>query len=216
MNIVNTFSRMPRKASPICFTDIYSYTALMFLYGSSSKALQHSLKQLCLFAVLLFANIAYAEEPLAKLHIETDGDVIYCSSSPHINIQKLSPLLQDGIPITFTWDISIEEAHDYWLNKDVGSVQFYRQIMPDLVSRQWLLKDSNSGISRATASKQQALSFLSQLQHFAVIDKSLLTSGSTYEIRVRLYIEEGEPSNGWWSRLIKLGKTVSLGRFTMP
>ena len=188
----------------------------MFFSGLKSSGVKHSFKQLCLLFMMFFTHLAHAEEPLAKLHIDTSQDVVYCSTTPNTESKQLITLLNDGIPITFTWDISIEEVRDYWLNKDVGNVQFYRQIMPDLVSRQWILKDSNSGISRTTVSEQSAISFLAKLQHFPVIDKSLLVSGVTYQVRVRLYIEEGEVNENWWSNLTKLGKTIALGTFTLP
>jgi hypothetical protein len=95
-------------------------------------------------------------------------------------------------------------------------VQFSRQVVPDLVSRQWLLKDSNSGITNATLSTYKAILFLSSLKNFPIIDKSLLQSGELYIIEVKLYIEEGEVSEHWWDMVTKFGKTVAIGSFTLP
>jgi len=133
-----------------------------------------------------------------------------------MGVDGLDIALKQGSLMTYVWEIIIEEKRDYWLNKDIGSVQVSRQVVPDLLSRQWLLKDSNSGITSATLSTRKAVSFLASLKHFPVIDKSLLQPGASYTIRAKLYIEEGEVSEHWWNVVTKLGKTVAIGSFTLP
>jgi len=163
----------------------------------------------------LYAGYSYAEE-LAEVQVDASQSVIYCDVSSDIATERLEVALKEGSLVTYVWEVIIEEEREYWLNKSIGSVQFSRQVVPDLVSRQWLLKDSNSGITSATLSTQKAMSFLAALKHFPIIDKSLLQSGTSYTIRVKLYVEEGEVSDHWWDAMTKLGKTVALGSFTLP
>jgi len=163
----------------------------------------------------LYASYGYSEE-LADVEIDTSQPVIYCDIASEIGIERLKLALKEGSLMTYSWEIFIEENRDYWLNKSIGSVQISRQVVPDLVSRQWLLKDSNSGITNATLSEHKAIAFLSSLKNFPIIDKSLLQSGTSYTIKVRLYIEEGEVSEHWWDAVTKLGKRVAIGSFTLP
>ncbi|PCI45133.1 MAG: hypothetical protein COB41_02370 [Proteobacteria bacterium] len=163
----------------------------------------------------LYASYGYSEE-LADVRVDTTQSVIYCDISSEIGVEKLKLALKEGSLMTYSWEIIIEENRDYWLNKSIGSVQLSRQVVPDLVSRQWLLKDSTSGITNATLSTHKAISFLASLKNFPIIDKSLLQSGVSYTIKVRLYIEEGEVSDHWWDAVTKLGKTVAIGSFTLP
>ena len=169
-----------------------------------------------LFAMFfLYASYGYSEE-LADVQVDVSQPVIYCSISSEIGVERLGTALKEGSLMTYVWEIIIEEKRDYWLNKSIGSVQFSRQVVPDLVSQQWLLKDSNSGITSATLSTRKAISFLADLKHFPIIDKSLLQSGASYTIRVKLYVEEGEVSEHWWDAVTKLGKTVAVGSFALP
>lgn len=163
----------------------------------------------------LYAGYGYAEE-LAHVQVDTSQPVIYCDISSDIGADRLEVALKEGSLMAYDWQIIIEEERNYWLNKSIGHVQFRRQVVPDLVSRQWLLKDSNSGITSATLSTHKAVSFLTSLKHFPIIDKSLLQSGANYTIRVELYIEEGELSDHWWDVVTKLGETVAEGSFSLP
>jgi len=172
--------------------------------------------KLSLFGMFfLYASYGYSEE-LADVRIDISQPVIYCDISSKIGIERLKLALKEGSLMTYSWEIIIEENRDYWLNKSIGSVQFSRQVVPDLLSRQWILKDSNSGITNATLSTHKAISFLASLKHFPIIDKSLLQSGVSYTIKVKLYVEEGEVSDHWWDSVTKLGKTVAIGSFTLP
>jgi len=163
----------------------------------------------------LYAGYAHSEG-LADVQVDISHPVIYCDIPSNIGVERLKVALKEGSLVTYAWEVIIEEEREYWLNKSVGKVQFSRQVVPDLVSRQWLLKDSNSGITSATLSTQKAISFLASLKHFPIIDKSLLQPATSYTIRVKLYVEEGEVSDHWWNVVTKLGKTVAVGSFTLP
>lgn len=163
----------------------------------------------------VYADYSYSEE-LADVSVDISQPVIYCSISSDIGANHLTRALKEGSVMAYRWEIIIEEVRSYWLNKNVGNVQFSRQVVPDLVSKQWLLKDSNSGITSATLSTRKAVSFLARLKHFPVIDRSLLESGVNYTIRVKLYVEEGEVKAHWWDLVTKFGDTVAVGSFTLP
>lgn len=172
--------------------------------------------KLGLLAVFLFYSDSAACEEKSSIQIDASQAVVYCDVSLNVSSHALEVALQEGSQMTYHWDIIIEEVRGYWLNSDVGQIQFQRQVIPDLVSKQWQLKDSNSGISGTTFSTRRAVDFLTQLKNFPVIDKSLLQSGSAYKLRIKLYVEEGEISEHWWSGAVKLGKTVAVGRFSLP
>ncbi|MDQ6955322.1 MAG: DUF4390 domain-containing protein [Mariprofundaceae bacterium] len=163
----------------------------------------------------MYTNIAFGEGKNA-IDIDTSQAVIYCDVSLGLENSLLEIALKEGSQMTYHWDVVIEEVRNYWLNKDIGQVAFRRQVIPDLVSRQWLLKDSNSGITGTTFSTVRAIRFLTHLKNFPVIDKSLLQQGSVYKLRIKLYIEEGEISDSWWGQALKLGKTVAVESFSLP
>ena len=189
---------------------------MVFHISKFSRKICTSFSQTALFFLLLFASSSAMADELTAVKIDASQAVIYCDVKPTVDVKRLITALNDGSPITFTWDITISEVRDYWLNKDIGNIQFYRLAMPDLVSHQWRLKDSNSGINRNAPSKQRAIAFLAQLKHFPIIDKSLLEPQKTYKINVRLHIEEGTTSDDWLNNILRFGKTVAIGTFTLP
>jgi len=174
------------------------------------------LSQIALFSMLFNAPFCAMADESASIKIDASQSVIYCDVKPTIDEKHLITALNDGSPITFTWDITISKVRDYWVNKDVGNIQFHRLAMPDLVSHQWRLEDSNSGINRNAPSKQRAIAFLGQLNHFPIIDKSLLEPQTTYKVHVRLHIAEGTVNDSWFNNILRIGKTAAIGTFTLP
>jgi len=189
----------------------------MFFYVSKPMHCMQTMFHTCiLFASLVFSSSYAQAGDLSTVSIDTKQAVIYGSCTPHMQSDKLLTALQQGSSITFTWNIIIEEVSPYWLNHEVGSVQLTRQATADLVSQQWLLKDSNTGITRSTLSAQSAVHFLAELKDFPIIDKSLLEKGVDYRIKINLHIEEGQINEGWWSQLLQFSDTVGIGGFILP
>lgn len=150
------------------------------------------------------------------MEITYDDRVIYCSVD-RVDISDQAILaLNQGTPVTFVWNISIEEVADYWLNSTVGEVTIARQAIPDLISKSLIISDARSGISRRVDSIDDAIEFLSGLNHFPIIDRSLLKPGLRYNIQVKFHIQEGQFSDTWWSESLRLGTTVAEEEIILP
>jgi hypothetical protein len=98
----------------------------------------------------------------------------------------------------------------------VASVRIERQVVPDLVTRKWMLADLTTGIHRRTGSLDDALAFLTRLQHFPVIDRSLLQPGKNYLLEIQLEEVKGEIERGWWTRLWGNEQTTGTLVFSLP
>ena len=167
-------------------------------------------------SMLFQVNIAFSATPLSPLKITTDQEVVYCTTGPVPITEKVKQALSEGTPVTFSWEIIIDEINDYWLNDTVGSITIVRQAVPDLISKSWLLTDASSGISHRVYSVDEVILYLSRLRNFPILDRSLLASGTLYRFRIKLHIHEGELSDSWWSEAIRFGKTVALEEVTLP
>jgi hypothetical protein len=169
-----------------------------------------------LLAVIVWAPVARASSEAVALHADIEKDVIYCDVQLGQNPQALATALNDGTQVTFTWTVKVYQAKPYWLDSEVASVHVVHQVVPDLVTRRWLLVDQTTGIRRRTGSLDEAVSFLTQLQHFPVIDRSLLSPGKNYRLEIQLEVDKGEIERGWWARLWGHEQTTGTLAFSLP
>lgn len=177
----------------------------------------------CQFLASLFVCLALFGLPVraaaqaAPVELDISEEVIYCSlaevNTGPVNVKRI---LGEGTELNFLWEIIIEEEADYWVNSEIGHINFTRRVVPDIVSRQWLLEDKNSGIARRTTSIDNAAEFLTSLQLFPAIDRSLIEPETRYRIRIKLYIHEGKMGTSWWNEMLRFGKTVGTGTFQLP
>lgn len=161
-------------------------------------------------------NVAFAVDPLSTFEVTADEQVIYCSIGPVRTGEWIRQALNEGTTVSFIWNISVEEVNDYWIDDNVGTVTVVHQVVPDLISRSWTLIDISSGISHQTYSIDEAMLFLTRLDRFPALDRSLLTSGIPYSFSVNLRITEGELSDSWWSKMFKFSKRMAQEDITLP
>jgi hypothetical protein len=176
-----------------------------------------STARLLLFvAMTMQAGSASASQEAVELHADIEPDVIYCDVQLGQNPDALAATLKDGTQVTFTWTVKVYEVKPYWFDSEVASVRIERQVVPDLVTRKWMLADLTTGIHRRTGSLDDALAFLTRLQHFPVIDRSLLQPGKNYLLEIQLEEVKGEIERGWWTRLWGNEQTTGTLVFSLP
>lgn len=168
----------------------------------------------CLWCVVTLMP-AHAK-PSVDLELDTGGDIVFCNASLPHDTDRLSRILHEGTEISFVWEIDIESVRKYWLNENVATVRVERRVVPDLVSQSWQLIDVTSGISRRVFDVKKALAFLTRLQRFPVIDRTLLETDKRYRMVVSLAEREGEERSGWFSRLWGYNTVEAVLNFTLP
>ncbi|MDX8391149.1 MAG: DUF4390 domain-containing protein [Mariprofundaceae bacterium] len=167
--------------------------------------------------VLIYGQIlpAYAASDM-QLQVTVEGDVLTCNATPTTLPGGLERALREGSEISVNWHISVEIERKYWLNKSVAEIVLDRRVMPDLVSRSWLLADQTSGITRRVFSLQEAVRFLTRLQHFPVLDSSLLSAGQAYVMKIGVREREGDAPDNWWGSWFSEENTSAAHAFTLP
>lgn len=150
-------------------------------------------------AVMLLAasGAAYAEAG-DSLKINLDDKVIYCGASYNQSNERFLHALKDGIPVVTVWNVEVERLRSYWLNESVVGITVTRRVVPDLLSRSWLLEDQASGISRRVYTVADAIQFLSTLEHLPVLDRALLMASETYVMSASIEVHTGEVNDTWW------------------
>ena len=145
-----------------------------------------------------------------------DARVIYCAATLKDSNEHYFHALNDGIPVATVWHVRVDRPRDYWLNKSIASIVVVRRVVPDLLSRSWLLEDQTSGISRRVYTAAEVSSFLSNLDHFPVLDRTLLTANTVYLMRASVELHTGEMNDAWWSGLMKSPYATMQQEFSLP
>ncbi len=151
-----------------------------------------------------------------KLEISMDQKVIYCAARINIADNTLSPAMKDGIAVATEWHIQIGRVRDYWLNEDIADITVIRRAKPDLLTKSWMLTDASSGISRRVYRIEDALYFLSGLENFPLLDRSLLLPDMPYRISVRVEIHAEGIDDAWWANLWRSTAASMQQDFSLP
>jgi len=151
--------------------------------------------------VLLSGQLSWADDAAESLHVQIGDKVIYCSAQLNVNADQLRLPMRDGITVATTWHLKIGKVREYWLNESIGEITVMRRVEPDLLSHSWLLIDVSSGISHRVYQLKQAIDFLAGLNHFPVLDRSLLLPDKRYRAVVKIEIHIGDTNNAWWAGL---------------
>jgi hypothetical protein len=99
--------------------------------------------------------------------------------------------LENGVPLTFSVEITIWRNRRYWLDERVARVtQRYRLEYHALTSR-YVLMNMNSGASTTFDNLDEALRSMGNLENFPLMDGNLIRGGERYQggIVARLDIE---------------------------
>lgn len=170
---------------------------------------------LLLVSGTLFSAGARAADTL-ELSVDASQDVIYCEAKLSHELEEIAHALSEGTTITFNWEVEVAAVRDFWLDKQVASVHIAYKVVPDLVSRSWQLLDLGSGITRRVFTIEEALQFLVRLEHFPVLDRSLLEQDVLYRMNIALVEQVGEIKEGWWANLWGAEKNSATLEFSLP
>ncbi len=151
-----------------------------------------------------------------EVKVDVGEQVVYCDVQLGSDVEGLRAALSEGTPVSITWEIRVTEINSYWLNDDIGTVKLTRRVIPDLISRAWLLLDSSSGITRRVLSIEDAESFLVRLQRFPMVDRSLLKKDERYRLEVELQVQEGLEDKGWFDKWWRVDTVAASLDFVLP
>ncbi|MDX8412033.1 MAG: DUF4390 domain-containing protein [Mariprofundaceae bacterium] len=162
-----------------------------------------SQSSICLLGCLIalpFSHAAMAASVDLGLRLEPKLVKFQASVVTDPQRQRIEQALREGSVATMTWNIDIESVRRYWLNKGAANVSITRRVVPDLVSRTWSLVDVSGGVERRVSDVDAAMVFLTHLDEFPIIDRSLLEAGQRYRLRLSLEVRLGRPPGNWFER----------------
>jgi len=152
----------------------------------------------CFF--VLSTSLAWADEveSLDEVEIYIEDGVLYSNVQTFQQESYILKVIGSGSPMTVVWQFDVDQVRDYWLDKQVVSVRLGRQVIPDLVTQRWLMRDLSAGVVRHTTDAREAMQFLSSISQVAVLDVSVLNLENEYVLNTRFFLYEGEVEDDSW------------------
>ncbi len=163
-----------------------------------------------LCCVIFPISLTWAESDVPEnMRVYIEDDVVYCDIQTFSQESYILKVIGSGSPMTVIWQFDVVQTRDYWLDKTVASVRLGRQVIPDLVTQHWLMRDLSGGVVKYADSAHEAMRFLTSMRHVAVIDVSVLEAEQSYVLEATSYMHEGEEEEeGWWSSWMDWGEDM--------
>jgi len=178
-------------------------------------------------SLLLLAGVLLCSRPMLAAETPSEGslkdrlsvsvaeDVISCSAQLDEQKQAIATALKDGIASTTVWHLQVARVREYWFNAAVADIKLKRRVEPDLLARNWLLMDEASGISQRVYQLDDAVRFLSVLEQFSVLDRTLLQATTPYRMTVKVEVYHGEMASAWWRDIWHPSQAAMQQDFTL-
>jgi hypothetical protein len=97
--------------------------------------------------------------------------------------------LQNGVPLTVELVIEVLRRRELLWDETIASLKQRFRLEYHTLSRQYVVTNLNSGEVKNFPELQAATDFLGRIDHFPLLDASLLTSGGSYFARLRAELD---------------------------
>lgn len=149
------------------------------------------LKGMVLIA-LLYSTPVYAEPAFEIKHAET----ILVGKVYHINAtlkyrfsDEALNALKNGVPLIILLDIEVEKKRNWWVNKNIASLEQGYLLLYHALSEKFVLHNLNSGTQENYSNLSSALYALGNLQQLPILDADLLEKGEDYIFKIRSFLD---------------------------
>ncbi|MEQ6340956.1 MAG: DUF4390 domain-containing protein [Gammaproteobacteria bacterium] len=130
---------------------------------------------------------------------------------------RMLDALHKGIPLTIAMDIEVWRKRQYLWNEQIADVTQRYQLSYHALTRQYQIKNLNTGIQNSFPTLRAALDVLGAVDDFPMLDQQLLRAGDTYEARLRARLDiEALPVPIRLLAYIYAGWRVSSEWYTWP
>jgi len=126
-----------------------------------------------------------------QVHTEVLDDVLYLNAAVDIKPGKaMLGALQEGVPLTFAYHISILRRRDYWLDDTVARLEQRYRLEYHALTQQYFLVNLNSGSQFSFPSLEAAISVLGTIVRLPLLDVNLLRDREQYVGQIQVRIDD--------------------------
>jgi hypothetical protein len=97
--------------------------------------------------------------------------------------------LRSGVPLIILINIEVQEDRNWWWDKTIAELEQGYLLLYHALSEKYIIHNLNSGAQQNYNSLNTALSSLSNIRNFPLIDKNLLDEDDDYYVRLRTYLD---------------------------
>ena len=144
---------------------------------------------LCGFVLLLAAPLALAAEiSLRSVQLVPSDDGYSLTADANINFNtRLEEAVNKGVVLYFAADFELTRPRWYWLDEQIIRRSKTFQLSYHALTRQYRL--STGALHQSYATLEEALSVLSHLRHWQVLEKGEVKAGQAYVAGFRLHLD---------------------------
>lgn len=126
---------------------------------------------------------------VTSAHTFERNAVYYLDATARLRLNgNLSSALDNGVALTFVWDIHIMRPDGWWFDNTVATLTQRYRLRYQPLSLRYKVEDLNTGLSLSYFSLQQALERIGRLHDFPLIDRSLLPRKTPLVVDLRIRI----------------------------
>jgi hypothetical protein len=153
-----------------------------------------------LLALCAFGFTAQAQEDSAPrhftvLHADTslvNGVYVLNARVDYSLSEAVVEALHSGVTLTLLVEIEVERARDLLWDAGLTSLSQRYELRYHALTRQYLVKNLNTGVQQAFPSQEAALSDLGEIKDVPLLDEHLLTPGANYNARLRARLDHSK------------------------
>jgi hypothetical protein len=163
---------------------------MAFTTAFSKSMLEHIRRWLLLLVfVPVLAWTAEVEVDNAQISVSEEGYVVSADFSFELN-QRLEETVNKGVVLYFVADFELTRDRWYWLDEKLVSRSLTYRLSYHALTRQYRLT-TGSGLHQSFSSLSEALTILSRLRNWVVIDKGdkAIKAGEPYQAALRLRLD---------------------------
>lgn len=146
---------------------------------------------LCLLTLVLSPSRSWAEG-FSILSAETTlkNHVFQLDANMRLNFSDDAlEALRSGVPLIVLINIEVEKERSWWWDKTVAELEQGYLLLYHALSEKYIIHNLNSGAQQNYISLNSAITALSTIHNFPLIDKNLLDSDNNYYVRLRTYLD---------------------------
>jgi hypothetical protein len=103
---------------------------------------------------------------------------------------RLSETVANGVPLYFVVEFELTRPRWYWFDENAATRSTQLRLSYHALSRQYRL--STGPLHQNFSTLEEALDVLRRLRNWQVLDRSVVLSGSSYEVAVRMRLDQAQ------------------------
>jgi hypothetical protein len=140
--------------------------------------------------ILLPGNVRANEFMIEHAETRLENSVYRLSTAIDYHLSsKVLEALNNGLPLTFVLEINVVRQRDYIWDENVASLEQRYELQYHALTKQYLVKNLNSGSVRGLPTLEVALSVLGTVIDLPILDKKLLQPDEHYLVNMRAALD---------------------------